>query len=289
MCENLDLKGNIFDIQRFSIHDGPGIRTTVFFKGCNLKCLWCHNPESQSFKPVLLYYRDKCTSCGECSKICGNTFKETCVACGKCADICPQKARRISGREETAENIIKQVLKDKEYYKTSGGGVTLSGGEPLLQSDLCLSILNAAKEKGIHTAIETAGNVKWEIFEKILPYTDLFLFDIKGIDEENHIKNTGVSNKRILENAEKLAKEKCEVLFRMPYIPSFNDFEAEAIVNFAHSLNKDLELMAYHNIAIGKYDALNKTYETKEVSPPTKEEMTALAEKLGAIYSPSGV
>lgn len=280
--------GNIFDVQRFSIHDGPGIRTTVFFKGCNLKCLWCHNPESQRFQPVLLYYRDKCVSCGECAKICANTFTESCTACGKCVEVCQNKARRISGRKETAENIIKQVLKDKEYYKTSGGGVTLSGGEPLLQSDLCLEILKAVKEKGIHTAVETAANVKWEVFERLLPYTDLFLFDIKGIDEENHLKNTGVSNKLILENAVKLSQKGGNILFRMPYVPEFNDFEAEAVADFAKSLNKPLELMAYHNIAMGKYDALNRLYKTREVTPPSKEFMNALAEKLGAIYSPSG-
>jgi len=238
---------------------------------------------------VLLYYRDKCISCGECAKICGNTFTKNCIACGKCAEICPQKARRVSGREETAENIIKQVLKDKEYYKTSGGGVTLSGGEPLLQSDLCLEILSACKNAGIHTAIETAGNVKWEIFEKILPYADLFLFDIKGIDEENHIKNTGVSNKQILENACKLSESGANILFRMPYIPEFNDFEAEAVVKFAKSLNRDVELMAYHNIAVGKYNALNRCYETEKITPPDKDFMKALAAKLGAIYSPSGI
>ncbi len=289
MSEHTTIKGSIFDIQRFSIHDGPGIRTTVFFKGCNLKCLWCHNPESQSFKPVLLYYKDKCTGCGECAKLCPNTFSESCTACGKCADICPQKARRVSGRDENAENIVKQVLKDKEYYKTSGGGVTLSGGEPLLQSDLCLEILKEVKKAGIHTAIETAANVKWDIFEKILPYVDLFPFDIKGIDEANHVKNTGVSNKLILENAKKLSEKGANILFRMPYIPDFNDFEAEAVVNFAHSLNKDLELMAYHNIAVGKYSALNRCYETEKVTPPDKEFMKNLAAKLGAIYSPSGI
>ena len=289
MSEFLNLKGNIFDVQRFSIHDGPGIRTTVFFKGCNLKCLWCHNPESQKMNPVLLYYRDKCISCGECSKICNNTFTKNCIACGKCADICPQKARRVSGREESTENIVKQVLKDKEYYKTSGGGVTLSGGEPLLQSDFALEILKEVKKAGIHTAIETAGNVKWEIFEKILPHVDLFLFDIKGIDEENHIKNTGVSNKQILENACKLSESGANILFRMPYIPEFNDFEAEAVVKFTKSFNKDLELMAYHNIAIGKYNALNRCYETEKITPPDKDFMKALATKLGAIYSPSGI
>ena len=283
------MDANIFDIQRFSIHDGPGIRTTVFFKGCNLKCLWCHNPESQSTKPVLLYYKDKCTGCGECEKICGNTYTENCIGCGKCSEVCKNKARRISGRTESTESIIKAVLKDKAYYETSGGGVTLSGGEPLLQSDACKEILSACKEAGVHTAIETAGCVKWEIFEKLLPYTDLFLFDIKGIDEDNHIKNTGMSNKLILENAAGLREKGAEVLFRMPYIPSYNDFEAETVVNFAKSLGSELELMAYHNIAIGKYNALNRKNATEAVIPPSKEDMEKLAKSIGAVYSPSGI
>ena len=281
------MDGRIFDIQRFSIYDGEGIRTNVFFKGCNLRCLWCHNPESQQMKDELMFYKDKCRGCGECLKICGNTFKESCVACGKCVDVCSYSARKISGQTVSADEVVKKVLRDKAFYDTSGGGVTLSGGEPLLQADFALEILRKCRENGVSTAIETAADVPWEVFEKLLPYLDFVFCDIKCIDEALHKKLTGVGNGRILENAERLKQSGVKMRFRMPVIPSLNVDEVSKAVAFAGDI--PLELMAYHITGCNKYDALGREYKIGSIEPPTKEYMTALAEKTGAIYDPTGI
>jgi len=281
------MNGTIFDIQRFSIHDGPGIRTTIFLKGCNLKCLWCHNPESQAHHSELLFYQDKCIGCGACKQVCPKNEEDPCVACGNCTMACSQNARELAGKTVSPEEVTEIILKDKKYYLTSGGGITLSGGEPLLQSDFSLEILKKAKANGLHTAIETAGNVKWEIFEKVLPYLDLILFDIKAIDEETHRYCTGVSNKLILENAEKLKKQSVKILFRMPVVPTYNDAEVTNVRAFTEGF--DLELMPYHEIAKNKYRALSRPYQTEAVVPPTKEEMEKMAAEHHAIYSPSGI
>ena len=281
------MNGKIFDIQRFSIYDGPGIRTNVFLKGCNLRCLWCHNPESQSMKNELMLNHDKCVDCGECSKICDKTFTSDCTACGKCAEVCAHKARKIKGETVSAENIVKTVLKDNEFYKTSGGGVTLSGGEPLLQADFAAEILKKCKESGIHTAIETALNVKWESVEKILPYTDLVLCDIKCIDEKKHIDCTGVSNKLILENAQKLRASGVNVIFRTPVIPGYNDDEIGKIAEFCGDY--EYEILAYHKTGCGKYKSLGREYALSSVEPPSAEFMNGLSEKYGAKYNRTGM
>jgi len=281
------MNGKIFDIQRFSIFDGPGIRTNVFFKGCNLRCLWCHNPESQSMKNQLMLHRDKCVGCGECTKICDKLFTEDCTACGKCTKVCTHGAREISGREAYADEIVETVLKDKEFYKTSNGGVTLSGGEPLLQADFAAEILKKCKENGIHTAIETAANVPWESFQKVLPYLDLVLCDIKCINEENHIRCTGVTNKRILENAEKLKQSGVEILFRTPVIPGYNDCEIKRISDFCAPFEH--ELLAYHSTGCSKYTALNLDYTLNDVEAPTREFMEKLAEATDSKYNYTGM
>ena len=281
------MDGKIFDIQRFSIHDGPGIRTTVFLKGCNLKCLWCHNPESQSSTDELLFYQDKCIGCGACRRVCRKNENEPCVACGKCVTVCPRDARELAGKTVSAKEVMETVLKDKKYYVTSGGGVTLSGGEPLLQRDFVLEILKNAKANDLHTAIETAGNVQWETFEQVLPYLDLILYDIKAIDEKTHRHCTGVSNRLILENAEKLKKQSTKLLFRMPVVPGYNDAEVKRVRAFTEGF--DLELMPYHEIAKNKYRALSRPYHTEDASPPSKDEMEKLATEIRAIYSPSGI
>ena len=169
------IKATIFDIVRGSYVDGPGIRTTVFFKGCNLKCKWCHNPESQSPKKQVLFYKDKCTGCGTCKVVCPYNFNE-CDFCGKCALLCPNNAREICGKEYTVEEVLTEILKDKDYYCKTGG-VTFSGGECMLQIDFLLEILKQCKQNGIHTAVDTAGNVPWDNFQRIIPYVDLFLYD----------------------------------------------------------------------------------------------------------------
>ena len=281
----METSGTIFNIQRFSIHDGPGIRTTVFFKGCNLKCLWCHNPESRSAAPQLLFYARKCAGCGACASVCGNTHTPACTGCGACVSVCRHGAREISGRTETAEAVCSVLLRDRAFYETSGGGVTLSGGEPLLQPDFACEILRLCKEAGLHTAIETAANVPWETFERILPLTDLVLCDVKGAHEALHKQNTGVSNRRILENAEKLKRSGSEIRFRMPYVPGFTDGELPAVRALTEGF--PLELMAYHNIGAGKYEALGIPYPCAEVVPPDKTALAALAARSGAQFDPA--
>lgn len=281
------MNGHIFDIQRFSIYDGPGIRTNIFFKGCNLRCLWCHNPESQKTENQLLFNSEKCVGCGKCTEICGKTFTPDCIACGKCVEVCFHDARKISGEIISAKEAAGIALRDKAFYETSGGGVTLSGGEPLLQADFAAEILKICKENGIHTAVETAANVPWSSFEKVMPYLDLVLCDIKCIDEEKHKKFTGVSNKVILENAEKLKQSRTEILFRTPVIPGYNDDEIEKIAGFCKPCR--YEILAYHKTGCGKYKSLGRDYGLSDVVPPSREFMEALAEKTGAEYNFTGI
>lgn len=281
------MQGTIFDIQRFSIHDGPGIRTTVFLKGCPLRCKWCHNPESQSFKPERLIYFDKCAGCGKCAAICEKAFDNECDACGKCAAICEHGVREIAGRTVTVDHVIETVKRDKAFYETSGGGMTLSGGEPLSQPGFCFSLLQKARDENIKTAVETCGFVKTDIIEKLIPATDLIIFDLKGIDEKNHISNTGASNRLILENAKLIMRSNCDVLFRMPYIPGLNAGEVCDVRAFTEGF--PLELMPYHNTASGKYKALQRRYATEKLQPPDPDEMRRAADETGAIYSPSGI
>ena len=258
------MKANIFDIQRASTVDGPGIRTTVFFKGCNLRCKWCHNPESQSAKRQMLIYTSKCTGCGKCVEKCeiGCAMpyeKEKCTFCGKCELFCPYDVRKICGEEKDHDEIVNIFCRDKAFYDNSGGGVTFSGGECMLQADALCELLEKCKACGIHTAVDTAGCVAWECFEKVLPYTDLFLYDIKCFDEKLHIEGTGVSNKKILENFKKLCDTAAEIIVRIPVICGFNtsDTEMKAIAEFISSCKKDvkIELLPYHKMGEHKYDA----------------------------------
>ena len=192
-------KATIFDMVRGSFVDGPGIRTTVFFKGCNLACAWCHNPESQRMAPELMLYKDKCRGCGKCREKCPHALA-SCDLCGRCALYCPHDARELCGREYTTGEVLQKVCKDKAFYEASGGGVTLSGGECMLQLDFIEELLQSCKGCGIHTAVDTAGCVPAAAFDRILPYTDLFLFDVKCIDSEKHKRYTGVGNEQILAN-----------------------------------------------------------------------------------------
>ena len=254
----------IFDIQRNSFVDGPGIRTTVFFKGCNLKCKWCHNPESQAFEPQIMFYKNKCIGCGKCKEVCPNNL-EKCALCGKCTKICQGDARQLCGKQYTSDEIFQEIIKDKMYYETSGGGVTFSGGECMLQPDFLKEILQKCQDAGIHTAVDTAGNLPWEIFEKILPYTDLFLYDVKCITEETHIEGTGVSNKLILQNLQKLSEVfDGDIIIRIPVIPGFNESEEEQqkITDFLENINiKGIERLPYHKMGEHKYEALGMKYQ----------------------------
>ena len=266
----------IFDIERNSFVDGPGIRTTVFFKGCNLKCAWCHNPESQDFKPQMMFYKDKCKGCGKCKEICPTT--DNCMLCGKCCIYCPVDARKVCGKEYTVDEVFSEIIKDKSYYENSGGGVTFSGGECMLQIDFLLEILKKCKENGIHTAVDTAGYIPFEKFERILPYTDLFLYDIKLFDDEKHKKYVGVSNGLILENLKKLFKTGAKVWIRIPVIADVNDSieEIEKIKDFLLEYGKveKVELLPYHAMGENKYGAIGK--DVQKFSAPSVNKMNEL-------------
>ena len=274
-------KAIFFDIQRNSFVDGPGIRTTVFFKGCNLKCAWCHNPESQSAKPQMMFYKDKCTGCGKCKSVCPYHL-EQCELCGKCTLYCPVDARKVCGKEHTVDEVLKEVLKDQAFYETSGGGVTFSGGECMLQIDFLAEILKKCKENGIHTAVDTAGHIPFESFEKILPYTDLFLYDIKIFDSQKHKQYVGVGNELILENLKKLFERKVKLWIRIPIIPDVNDSieEIQKIKDFLKTIGtpEKIELLPYHAMGENKYRAIGK--EPQIFKTPDAENMKRLKEIL---------
>ena len=257
------MKATIFEIQRTSFVDGPGIRTTVFFKGCNLRCKWCHNPESQNPKPQMMYYKNKCVGCGKCIEVCKYKL-ESCDLCGECVKHCPHDARKICGREYTVDEIFGEVIKDKLFYETSGGGVTFSGGECMLQNEFLVQILKKCKESGINTAVDTAGDVPWKYFENVIPYIDIFLYDVKAISENLHIEGTGVSNKRILYNLKRISENgRSKIIIRVPVITDFNstDEEMKKIADFLSGINiQNVELLSYNPMAKYKYDALNMKF-----------------------------
>ena len=269
-----DLKpsGIVFDIQRYSIHDGPGIRTTVFLKGCPLSCSWCQNPESQSKEPEMLFNISMCSGCGRCVEICPKNAniraeaivqldRGVCVLCGECVDLCPNEARKIAGKEMTVEEVVREVLKDRMFYKTSGGGVTLSGGEATFQPGFAAAILKECKVQGLHTTLETCGYTSWPVLEQVVKYTDLVLFDIKHMDPVIHKEGTGMDNDIILENAKKVAQLK-PMRIRVPLIPGFNDSDevVKEIAAFAASLPNqiDVDLLTYNPLGEGKYERLGK-------------------------------
>lgn len=265
-----EMTGIIFDIQRFCLHDGPGIRTTVFFKGCNLRCAWCHNPESFTLKKQLMYDASKCVMCGKCAEVCpfnihviddANHYVDIkkCKACGKCVESCVPEALRIIGREMTVSDIIKEIEKDLKYYEHSCGGATLSGGECTLQFDFCLELLKQLKQKNIHTCIETNLMINNDKLKQLIPFTDLFLADYKLSSNELHSAYTGADNAVIISNLEILNNEQCKVVLRCPIIPGINDNSAH-LDSVAQIYNKYrciqyVEIMPYHGT--GKYKWIN--------------------------------
>ena len=265
------MTATVFDIQKCSFVDGPGIRTTVFFKGCNLRCAWCHNPESQNAAPELLYYRDKCTGCGKCREKCPNGL-EKCDLCGRCEAYCAADARRVCGKSYTADEILEMLLADKIFYETSGGGVTFSGGECLLYPDFLQEMLQRCKENGIHTAVDTAGHVPFAHFERVMPYTDLFLYDIKAMDAQTHRTYVGVDNALILQNLADLLQKGAKVWIRIPLIAGVNDSEREmrAVADFlqANGLPERVELLPYHALGESKAQALGR--EPRRFEAPEK-------------------
>lgn len=282
----------ITNIQRFSLHDGPGIRTTVFFKGCNLRCYWCHNPETLSSKPQLQFFAQKCIGCGLCSQICSchslenglhKIHRENCVGCGRCVESCFSGSLVLAGIEKTAQEIFEEVIKDKEFYASSGGGVTVSGGEPLLQPELCRDLLRLCKKAGIHTAVDTAFHVEREAIDKVFPYTDLFLIDIKHWDRNKHKEYTGVTNERILENICYIDAKRVPFIIRIPVLPESQERQGAQckIVDIIQRLKnvQYVELLAVHKLGIGKYQSLDMDYNLIDITDSSLAEMADYFEK----------
>ncbi len=284
----------VFNIQRFSVNDGPGIRTTVFLKGCPLSCIWCHNPESQSILPQIMYKEEKCTSCGKCVSVCKANahiinqnkhlfLPENCTNCMECTNVCFLAIEGV-GNKTSSYEIITQALKDIEYYKNSGGGITLSGGEPLIHPDFCLEILKLAKENGLHTCIETCGYTDWNNILKISNYCDLFLYDIKLTDTNLHKKYTGVHNELIIENLKKLDAIGKKIILRCPIIPTINDTEEHftKIAEIANSLKNvtEINILPYHSFGKTKYKNLGKEYSLESLDNPPKEQTAQWMKKL---------
>ncbi|MBR5869600.1 MAG: glycyl-radical enzyme activating protein [Clostridia bacterium] len=291
----------IFNIQRFSVDDGPGIRTTVFFKGCPLSCIWCHNPESHKREPELMYNAQKCIGCGACSAACGHgghVFDENrahtvdrtdCISCGACAGICPTKAVEMAGREETIGNILKEVLADKIFYDQSGGGMTVSGGEPLYQPTAVTALCKAAKEAGLHVAMETCGFASASVVTAAAEWVDLFLFDYKA-PADVHESLTGVPQKPILDTLALLSMLGKQVILRCPIIPGCNDTDGhfDDIVALAKQYDNitEVHLEPYHPLGISKCEQLgravsydNRTFLDAHTLQTRAEEMTRLAGK----------
>ena len=271
------MTATVFDIQRSSFVDGPGIRTTVFFKGCNLRCAWCHNPESQSAAPQMMFYADKCQGCGKCLEKCPHDLK-FCELCGKCELYCPAEARRVCGKSYTADELLAEILADKLFYETSGGGATFSGGECMLYPEFLTELLKKCRENGVSTAVDTAGHVPFSHFERVLPFADMFLFDIKSMDTDTHKAYTGVGNELILENLAKLLARGARVWIRVPVITGVNDTEAEmnAMKSFfqKHGQPEKIELLPYHAMGESKARAIGR--EPQIFKTPEKERIAAL-------------
>ena len=280
----------ITNIQKYSVHDGPGIRSTVFFKGCPLLCAWCHNPENQVFSTEVVWRGEKCIGCLSCIEACPEKAltataegiqrdAEKCILCGKCADACPTLAWEKIGKEYDLERLMEELSKDDVFYEQSGGGVTLSGGEPLSHADFAAEVLQACKAKGWHTAVDTCGFVPREAFEKVLPYTDLFLYDIKQLNEEQHRLYMQTPIGPIVENLRWLAEQGAHIWLRLPIIPGVNDDkeELEQVMALAKELGlRQIFLLPYHKMASAKYQRLGIPYKLPELEDPTSERMEEL-------------
>ena len=256
----------IFDIQNASYVDGPGVRTVIFFKGCNMRCQWCHNPEGLSRNPQLMVYKSKCTRCGGCGRICQN---DPCALCGRCADICPAEARKLCGVRLSLDDVFTKVKRQQPFFESSGGGVTCSGGECMMQPDFLCELLALCRQEGIHTAVDTAGNVPWPDFQKVLPVTDLFLYDIKCVSPALHKAYTGADNALVLDNYKRL-REIAKVRVRIPIIKGFNT-DARELENIAAFLREyppeDVEPLMYHSLGRHKYEALGLVAADFEPTP----------------------
>jgi pyruvate formate lyase activating enzyme len=281
--------GVVFDIMRFAIRDGPGLRTTVFLKGCPLSCWWCHNPESQSREFELLVREDRCIRSGACLEVCDYGAVANgpeCTHCGRCVSACPSGAREMIGRQMTAEEVMAEIERDIPFYDESGGGVTFSGGEPLMQPEFLESLLRRCKAEGVHTAVDTCGAASRSVFERINPYVDLYLYDLKLMDPREHRKYTGASNRRMLENLRALAASGAAIMARVPVVPGITDDDGNMreIGSFASSLGiRDVALLPYHKTTEDKYARLGKRYRLAGLEAPPAERMRDLRDKLTAL------
>lgn len=281
-------EGFIFDIQPFSLHDGPGTRTTVFMQGCPLRCRWCHNPESQPYEGAMLYYPAKCIGCGACVGVCENgtpvrtaLHTDGCAGCGRCADECYAEAVKKSGYRITADGLFGEAIRDREVYRQSGGGVTFSGGEPLMQADFIAGVMERLRNEGVHIAVETSLCVKWENVEKLSGLVDLFFVDIKCVTPAVHKYGVGADNALILENIRKLSASGANIILRTPVVPGFNadEGEIESIGRFICELPQrhQAELLAYHGMCAPKYAALGREFPCAGTREPDKDEMERYA------------
>ena len=297
-------KAVVFDIMHFSTRDGPGIRTTVFLKGCPLACLWCHNPESQSLQPELMFRPNLCIHCYACVPACPQeaiavvdgqveTLPSRCRLCAACVEACAAEARAIAGREMTVGEVMAEVEKDIPFYDESGGGVTFSGGEALLQRDFLLAALVECKRKGIHTALDTSGFAAWSVLDGLRESVDLFLYDLKTVDDACHRAMTGVSNQLILANLRRLSALGQPLIVRVPLIPGIND-SPESIREMARFLGSlapflRVDLLPYHTAGVEKYRRLNRDYAIPAVQPPSEAEIARAVQILGESGLPISV
>ena len=285
----------VINIQKYSIHDGEGIRTTIFFKGCPLSCLWCHNPESQNYKEELMYNEEKCTGCMACMNICHKraiskeenhvvTDRSKCDLCKGCIDYCVNNAREIVGKEYTVAQLIKEVEKDKMFYEESSGGITLSGGEVMTQNmDYIEELLRRLKKRGYNIAIDTCGQAPYENYERVLNYVDTFLYDVKLMDNEKHIKYVGKSNEVIIGNLKKLSEAGANINIRIPLVEGINtdDESIEEIIKFLKenvSVQK-INLLPYHNTGKSKYERLQKVYEGIDFKAPSDDRLEEIKKR----------
>ena len=288
-----DSLGIVFDVKHFAVHDGPGIRTTIFLKGCPLRCAWCHSPESQNSGPDLLLSSEKCIGCNSCVEVCptnaitspGRINKAACDLCGVCAEACYAGAIELIGKEITVSEVLATVDKDRDLLLSSGGGVTLSGGEPMAQPGFTVDLLRKLKESGYHTALDTSGQAPWSNFEQALRYTDLVLFDLKHMDPEKHLEYTGRDNRLILENLSKASKQGKRIWIRVPLIPGVNDAPEHLTALARHIQALDVErtyFLPYHSLGVSKYDSLGREYGLS-VEPHSLDQLKRVQEHVSGI------